>query len=364
MPQPVSRTARRTRAAEVASAWTSMRPWSTLYLIALDSRLTSTCCSRSRSARTASPSATSTSTAMPRRAASGRTSRRASSTTVATTTRSGTRSMRPLSMRARSRMSAISASRWRPPLTISCTWRCAALPAGRSSSSNWPKPRIALSGVRSSWLIVDRNALLARLARSASSRAHCKASLACRVALTSWTAPASRTTAAPSRCATPSSRTQRCSRWTVRSGASNSKAVPSRSAAAQAWRTRWQTSAPSNWRKASAQSSALPGARPRMRRTWSEQRSALVPTSYSQLPTPARRLICSSRSSCRASANCACFCAVMSVRIARNCPGGRPSSGLSGMIVVATQNVEPSLRRLHSSPCQISPRAIVRHSPA
>ena len=48
----------------------------------------------------------------------------------------------------------------------------ALLPAGRSSgsiSSSWPKPRMALRGVRSSWLMRERNSLLAALARSAAS---------------------------------------------------------------------------------------------------------------------------------------------------------------------------------------------------
>ena len=50
------------------------------------------------------------------------------------------------------------------------------LPAwpGRVISSNWPKPRMALSGVRSSWLMRERNSLLARLAFSASSFACCR----------------------------------------------------------------------------------------------------------------------------------------------------------------------------------------------
>ena len=43
-----------------------------------------------------------------------------------------------------------------------CSW------VRSSSWSSWPNPRIALSGVRSSWLMRDRNSLLAVLARSAS----------------------------------------------------------------------------------------------------------------------------------------------------------------------------------------------------
>ena len=49
--------------------------------------------------------------------------------------------------------------------TLAC-WRS----LSGSTSSSWPKPRIAFRGVRSSWLTRDRNSVLARVARSASSR--------------------------------------------------------------------------------------------------------------------------------------------------------------------------------------------------
>ena len=39
--------------------------------------------------------------------------------------------------------------------------------AGESDAINWAKPRIALSGVRSSWLMLDRKSDFARLAFSA-----------------------------------------------------------------------------------------------------------------------------------------------------------------------------------------------------
>ncbi len=42
-----------------------------------------------------------------------------------------------------------------------------AVGGGESDSINWAKPRIALSGERSSWLMLDRNSDLARLAFSA-----------------------------------------------------------------------------------------------------------------------------------------------------------------------------------------------------
>ena len=38
---------------------------------------------------------------------------------------------------------------------------------GEADSINWAKPRIALSGLRSSWLMLERNSDLARLAFSA-----------------------------------------------------------------------------------------------------------------------------------------------------------------------------------------------------
>ncbi len=42
-----------------------------------------------------------------------------------------------------------------------------ALGAGEADSINCAKPRIALSGLRSSWLMLERNSDLARLAFSA-----------------------------------------------------------------------------------------------------------------------------------------------------------------------------------------------------
>ena len=45
--------------------------------------------------------------------------------------------------------------------------------------SSWQKPRIALRGVRNSWLIFERNSLFALLALSASSLAFCRAISAC-----------------------------------------------------------------------------------------------------------------------------------------------------------------------------------------
>ena len=66
--------------------------------------------------------------------------------------------------------SLIRPSRWRPPRR---TWEILSFcfGVGSLSSRSWPKPRMALSGVRSSWLMRERNSFLAALARWASSRA-------------------------------------------------------------------------------------------------------------------------------------------------------------------------------------------------
>ena len=73
-------------------------------------------------------------------------------------------------MRAMSSTSLMRLSRWPPAVT---TWlaqsRCAVSESGPRKIR--PKPRMALSGVRSSWLMRERNSLLAALAFSASSLA-------------------------------------------------------------------------------------------------------------------------------------------------------------------------------------------------
>ena len=74
----------------------------------------------------------------------------------------------PDSINARSRISLISSSRYHPALRI---WSMLAFWAGVGSgepdSINWAKPRIALSGERNSWLMLERNSDFARLAFSA-----------------------------------------------------------------------------------------------------------------------------------------------------------------------------------------------------
>jgi hypothetical protein len=82
---------------------------------------------------------------------------------------------RPASMRAMSRTSLIRSSKCSPALRI---WSTDSTCGSLSSSicMTWANPRTALSGVRSSWLMRDRNSLLARLARSASCLASASAS--------------------------------------------------------------------------------------------------------------------------------------------------------------------------------------------
>ena len=180
MPMPSSRTRSQTRpspacagplpalpSGEPASRPMVIRtlPAGRLYLIALLSRLASTCRSRVMSARTqggrvaggVNSSATwcwlaiGASSAMHSRTSS------CSGTLVMFSTR------RPDSMRARSSISLIMSSRCQPArsmLPMVSRW-----PADSGSrwlrSISWVKPSMALSGVRSSWLMRDRNSVLA-----------------------------------------------------------------------------------------------------------------------------------------------------------------------------------------------------------
>ena len=62
----------------------------------------------------------------------------------------------------------ISSSRYQPALRIWSRLRfCEGVGGGEPDSISWAKPRIALSGVRSSWLMLERKSDFARLAFSA-----------------------------------------------------------------------------------------------------------------------------------------------------------------------------------------------------
>ena len=155
----------------MGSTLMTIRPSRRLYLMALDSRFSSTCLSRRRSARTKQLAvcwSDSMSISIPRAAASGRIRPIDSLINSAMCTASGDSSSRSDSMPAMSSTSLIMASRCLPPRRM---WPTASSCDGvrPSISSSCAKPSTALSGVRSSWLIRDRNSSFAALARSASS---------------------------------------------------------------------------------------------------------------------------------------------------------------------------------------------------
>ncbi len=86
----------------------------------------------------------------------------------------------PDSISARSRISLISFSRYHPACRIWSMLRfCETVGTGEPDSMSWAKPRMALSGVRSSWLMLERKSDLARLAFSARAMACCSFSSTC-----------------------------------------------------------------------------------------------------------------------------------------------------------------------------------------
>ena len=102
----------------------------------------------------------------------------------------------PDSMTARSRISLISFSRCQPASriwVIRPDW--AAVGGGAADSISWAKPRMALSGLRSSWLMLERKSDLARLAFSAADLA------ISRLMFVSWSARSKRFRSVTSRAA-------------------------------------------------------------------------------------------------------------------------------------------------------------------
>jgi len=105
---------------------------------------------------------------MPRCCACGSIMARHSSMTPAIDTGSRVSIALPDSISARSRISLISSSRYQPAFRIRRRSRCwEAVGGGVADSISWAKPRMELSGVRSSWLMLERKSVLARLAFSA-----------------------------------------------------------------------------------------------------------------------------------------------------------------------------------------------------
>ena len=115
-------------------------------------------------------SRTSTMTSMPFSRARGAEISQASSIMLRTLTGSRSRSNLPDSIFEKSRISLITASNWSLERRMVCRKsRCSV--SSEVSASSALIPTTPLSGVRISWLMVARNAALARTAASASSRA-------------------------------------------------------------------------------------------------------------------------------------------------------------------------------------------------
>jgi len=181
MPSPVSLTDNRTASGVRVTATMTWPPWR-LYLTAFDSRLTSTWRSRASSADTDTPAGTDTpgtdapGTDAPgppaslrivtdRAAAIGASMPRTLSTSGPTAMGRMSRFSSPASIRPMSRISSTRETRCSPAVRIWSTDSRESESAGSTSrSSSWPNPRIAFSGVLSSWLIRDRNALFCWLA--------------------------------------------------------------------------------------------------------------------------------------------------------------------------------------------------------
>ena len=183
MPMPVSRT--------VSTSWSSIARStctdpSRVYFTALLTRLRTTFSHRRTSSRHVPAPRKVRLIRSPARSpasSSGSTSWAVSSST---STASGCATSRPLSEREiSSRSSTIPSSRWHWPLSCSTAARSSTSTRPDSTSCRGPSSRV--SGVRSSWLIVDRKWVLAVLS-SLSAAARCASS--------------SRARAASSRCAT------------------------------------------------------------------------------------------------------------------------------------------------------------------
>ncbi len=148
-----------------------------LNLTALESRFQAICWSRTGSAARV-PAASSMVGSMTMRLASaaGRIRSIAARTALAgSTARRSSRSL-PATMRLTSRMSSM---RWTCALALRSmisSGRPSAMGSGRRVRRMSAQPRMAVSGVRSSWLMVERNSSLARLVASAAARARAAAS--------------------------------------------------------------------------------------------------------------------------------------------------------------------------------------------
>ncbi len=204
MPMPESATSKRTCCRLPCTCSSSPRSRTqpvSVNLTALASRLISAWASRVGSPRSrggrwsvSSTSSSPFSAARPRTISKLPATRSSSANSVSCST------ILPASIFDRSRMSLITCSRWRAASsTLPSRWRCSG--ASTSRAIRWVRPMIAFIGVRISWLMLARKALLARVAASAWSRAAASEALASRsAAVRSATRSSSR-----SRCSASSS---------------------------------------------------------------------------------------------------------------------------------------------------------------
>ena len=173
MPLPLSVTTTFADASLALTA-TSTRPPLRLNFTALLRRFHAICWSRVGSPSTTTVGSSAATTSTPLAPAAGRTESIAASTMGASSTSSCASSrILPLTMRETSSRSSMSCA-----IATALRWIVSSALFCRASSnfhevSIFAQPRIAFSGVRSSWLTTARNSSFARLARSAAWRACC-----------------------------------------------------------------------------------------------------------------------------------------------------------------------------------------------
>ena len=183
-PTPVSRTEKRSRSASVSAPISSQRSTTeprSVNFTALLIRLSSACDTRvgSPRSRLGTPSDLSTSSSPLARARSATRAQARDSTASIGKSVCSSRSL-PDSILLRSSTSLITSSRWWAA-SLTLPSRSASRWLAVSRCIRWVRPMMAFIGVRISWLMLARNALLARLAASARSRAATSCSFrACR----------------------------------------------------------------------------------------------------------------------------------------------------------------------------------------
>ena len=180
-PAPVSLTLSRIRSGPRGTHSRTTVPPGWLYFTALERRFRRTCFNRVRSARTKQGrSNRGKEVSMPPFCACGSIIAWHSRITSASEVGSCDSDSFPDSICARSRISLMSSRRYQPARRISAMLPfCDAVTGVTSDSINCANPRIALSGERSSWLMLERKSDFARLAFSAAPFALVSASSTC-----------------------------------------------------------------------------------------------------------------------------------------------------------------------------------------